>query len=60
MAEAVNNLNKTGLVRQRGLWRIVEQDELAFLRVRVVVEQPASPRRTRHAHPDRGRAGVLR
>ncbi|GGC78265.1 hypothetical protein GCM10011512_01010 [Tersicoccus solisilvae] len=29
-------------------------------RVRVVVEQPAPPRRARHAHPDRGRAGVLR
>ena len=28
--------------------------------VRVVVEQPAPPRRTRPSHPGRGRAGVLR
>ena len=31
MAEAVNNLYKTELIRQRGPWRIVEQVELATL-----------------------------
>jgi transposase InsO family protein len=60
MAEAVNNLYKTELIRQRGPWRTVEQVELATLGVGVVVEQLAPPRRTRHAHPDRGRERVLR
>ena len=31
MAEAVNNLYKTELIRQRGPWRTVEQVELATL-----------------------------
>ncbi len=31
MAEAVNNLYKTELIRQRGSWRTAEQVELATL-----------------------------
>ncbi len=31
MAEAVNNLHKTELIRHRGAWRTVEQVELATL-----------------------------
>ncbi|RGE15108.1 hypothetical protein D1J51_17630 [Leucobacter sp. wl10] len=32
MAEAVNNLYKTELIRQQGPWRTVEQVELATLK----------------------------
>lgn len=31
MAEAVNNLHKTELIRRRGPWRTAEQAELAML-----------------------------
>lgn len=58
MAEAVNDLYKTELIRQQGPWRTVEQVELATLAV--AVEQPTPPRRTRHAHPHRGRERVIR
>lgn len=59
MAEAVNNLYKTELIRQRGPWRTVEQVETRDARVGLVVDQPAAPRRARHAHSTRGRGCLL-
>ena len=51
MAEAVNNLYKTELIRQRGPWRTVAQVELATLERVWWWNQLPPPRRTRHAHP---------
>ncbi len=59
LAEAINGLYKTELIRRRGPWRTVEQVELATLEW-VVVEQPTPALRTRLPHPSRSRERVLR
>jgi putative transposase len=60
MAEAVNGLYKTELIRQQGPWRTVEQVELATLEYVWWWKQRPPPRRARHAHPNRSRSRVLR
>ena len=60
LAEAINNLYKTELIRQRGPLVHRRTGRTRDPRMGVVVEQPAPPRRARHAHPDRGRERVLR
>lgn len=60
MAEAINNLSKTELIRQRGPWRTVEQVELATLEWVWWWTNQRLPRRAGRAHPRRGRGRVLR
>lgn len=60
LAEAADGLYKTELIRRRGPMANRRASRTRHPRVRVVVGQPALARRTRPAHPDRGRAGLLR
>ena len=60
LAEAINNLYKTELIRQRGPLVHRRTGRTRDPRMGLVVEQLPPPLRARHAHPDRGRERVLR
>ena len=59
LAEAVNGLYKTELIRRRRPWRTIEQVELATLEY-VWWWNNQRLRGARHEDPARGRGGVLR
>ena len=60
LAEVINNLYKTELLRKPGFMVHGRTRRARHRRIRVVVEQPAPSGRTRHAHTPRSRAGVPR
>jgi putative transposase len=60
MAEAVNSLYKTELIRRRGPWRTVEQVELATMEWVWWWNNHPAPRRTRSPGPSRARGRLLR
>ena len=52
LTEAVNGLYTTALMRQREPWGHPRADRARPTRKAWCWEQPATPRRTRHAHPE--------
>ncbi len=60
LAEAVNGLYKTELIRRRGAVAHDRTGRARHAGVRVVVEQPTPSRGARHEDPARSRGGVLR